>query len=388
MRPVAITGIGIASSLGVGVDEFWQNLCRGDIGLHTAPEHWSRYSRSKEFVVGLVPGISEFQFRSQRLALTAATEALRKAGKTGSDLRDGLVYVGTGGGELDVLQAFLSSNNPPKSMPTFLPCQITTDLCEKLGCEGAQTASFVNACAAGATAVALASDEVAAGKTEIALAGGVEVLSAMLLTGFQSLRALSPKQCMPFSKDRVGTILAEGSAFVVLEPTDGMKQGLAQLSGWGISNDAYHPTRPDRDGRGAMLAMVRALSQSGLGAADIDYVCAHGTGTPANDRTELIALQNTLGGRLPDVPISSQKGQTGHTAAASGVFNLITSVMAIQNSVIPGTVPFSKPDAPFEHLDFVPNVCRPGDVRVALSNSFGFGGSNVSLVVSSSRSSK
>lgn len=381
---VAITGVGVVSCIGLGTQSFWRNLCAGSVGLSQAPSDLAARCRPGPLLVGTVRvGTKEPGHRPAELAHMAALEALSQSTNMPKDIDRGMIAVGTGTGEIDSLSEFLSRPANHELMPPFVPFAVTTDLKTRLGCTIAPCTTFVNACAAGSSAIAHAASEIAAGQVEVALAGGVEVLSGMLVSGFQSLRALSSTQCRPFSRERNGTQLAEGAAFVVLESQRRAgHRALAWLTGFGISSDAYHPTRPDPAGGGAALAMSRALVTGRLAAKSVDYISAHGTATPANDRAELNAINALFGGRASSLPISSMKGQVGHTAAASGAMNLAACVLALQAQCLPPTVPFSDPDAEFDGWDFVPNRSRNARIDFTLSNSFGFGGSNVSLLTS------
>lgn len=237
------------------------------------------------------------------------------------------------------------------------------------------------ACTAGAAALALAADRIASGEVDVMIAGGVDGLSSFTWRGFTSLQSLSPQGCAAYSRSN-GLVLGEGAGIFVLESMDRMlAQGrtpLAELLGWGFSADAHHITAPDPTGRGAVLAMQRAVARAGLELADIDYVCGHGTGTQANDHMEVKALRLAFGDRAPAVPLSSIKPSIGHTLGAAGAIEAAASIFALRDGVLPPTVNFAADVS--SDLDFVPNVSRPADLEVVMSNNYAFGGNNSSLV--------
>jgi 3-oxoacyl-[acyl-carrier-protein] synthase II len=237
------------------------------------------------------------------------------------------------------------------------------------------------ACTAGAAALALAADRIASGEVDVMIAGGVDALSAFTWRGFTSLQSLSPQGCAAYSRSD-GLVLGEGAGIFVLEALDRvLARGgapVAQLLGWGFSADAHHITAPDPTGRGALLAMQRAVARAGVDFADIGYVCGHGTGTQANDHMEAKALRLAFGDRAPAVPLSSIKPIIGHTLGAAGAIEAAASVFALRDGILPPTVNFAA-DASSE-LDFVPNVARPAELDVVMSNNYAFGGNNSSLV--------
>jgi 3-oxoacyl-(acyl-carrier-protein) synthase len=296
-------------------------------------------------------------------------------------------------------EAALPLDHPDPLQP---PNAITSKLALRLGLRGRQL-TFVNACAAGAQAIAVAADLIRDGRAKLALAGGVEVLSRMVLSGFEALRAVSPTGCRPFDADRDGIQLAELAAFVVLEGSERIRAGsagrlgtaapagrrqavrpYAQVAGSGASADASHVVRPDDQGAGAALALRRALAAAGLAPEAIDYVNAHGTGTVQNDPAELSALVTVFGQRARRLPISSTKAMLGHALGASGAAEVVICALALRERFLPPTIGWRRPIPGYEGFDFVPNAAREGvRLRHVVSNAFAFGGNNVVLVLSS-----
>jgi 3-oxoacyl-[acyl-carrier-protein] synthase II len=270
--------------------------------------------------------------------------------------------------------------------PIQTPNTITSKLARRLGLGGRQLA-FINACAAGAQAIAVAADLVRHDRAEIALAGGVEVLNRMVLSGFEALRAVSTTGPHPFDAERDGIQLAELGALVVLERSDRARargaSPYARIAGSGASADATHAVRPDEQGAGAVLALRRALGDAGLSPDDIDYVNAHGTGTVQNDPAELAALVAVFGERAARIPISSTKSMLGHALGASGAAEVVICALALRDGFVPPTVGLRSPIDGYAGFDFVAGGARRDlALRSVVSNAFAFGGNNVVLVLS------
>jgi 3-oxoacyl-[acyl-carrier-protein] synthase II len=251
--------------------------------------------------------------------------------------------------------------------------------------------SLVSACASGADSIGEAANIIRRGDADVAIAGGAEApITPLTVAGYCSARALGtinddPEHASrPFDARRTGFIMAEGAGIIVLESEEHARargaEVLAEFAGYGASSDAFHITQPDDQGRGAMRAMLLALEQAGLQPDDVDYLNAHGTSTPLNDRLETLAIKRAFGEYAYSMPISSSKSMTGHLLGAAGGVEAIVAVLAIQNNVIPPTVNYEVPD-PDCDLDYVPNAARPmAAIDVVMSNSLGFGGHNASLV--------
>jgi 3-oxoacyl-(acyl-carrier-protein) synthase len=409
---VYITGLGIVSPIGVGKEAFLEGLRAGRCGLGRL-----RGLDASEFRIGrggeiddaaVTEGNADLSAgRCLALALRACREALADAGLDAGPLpEDATLALGSGAGEMRAMEmtmgppeAALPLDHPDPIQP---PNAVTSKLARRLGLRGRQI-TFINACAAGAQAIAVAADLIRDGRAELALAGGAEVLTRMVMSGFEALRAVSPTGCHPFDADRDGIQLGELAAFVVLEGDERMRAGAAgpigtaapvgrrravrpyaRVAGSGASADACHVVRPDDEGVGAALALRRALAAAGLAPEAIDYVNAHGTGTVQNDPAELAALVAVFGQRAQRLPISSTKAMLGHALGASGAAEVVVGALALRERFLPPTIGWRRPIAGYEGFDFVPNAARDGlELRHVVSNAFAFGGNNVVLVLSS-----
>jgi 3-oxoacyl-[acyl-carrier-protein] synthase II len=260
--------------------------------------------------------------------------------------------------------------------------QPTSVLIQRGGLARPQVVS--NACASGTSALGLAFRYVKSGRDDLALVAGYDPMSAFTFWGFNSLRLVTPERCRPFDTRRSGLVLGEGAAAFVLEERDrAVARGapiFGEILGYGETNDAHHPTHPHPEGRGALAAMNRALHEAGLSPADLDYVNAHGTGTRANDASEALALATLLGDAAASVPVSSTKGHVGHCLGAAGALEAAFTWIALGRGFLPPTVNLEEPDPAFP-LQFVRGASRRTSAEFALSNSFGFGGSNASVVL-------
>jgi 3-oxoacyl-[acyl-carrier-protein] synthase II len=266
------------------------------------------------------------------------------------------------------------------ALRSILPLSHAETLGGRLGLTGPKE-TVVMACASGAASIALGADLVRAGVTPTALVGGVDALTHICFMGFNALKLLDPTPCRPFDRDRRGMSIGEAAAFLVIEDALHCRarggRVHARLAGYGMTTDAHHVTAPHPEGEGMIHAMQQALADAGLEAARVGYVNAHGTGTPQNDRAEALALRRVFG--EGGVLVSSTKSLVGHTMAAAGSVEAAATILALQHGLLPPTANLAHvdPEVPF---DCLPVTARPADVAAALSNSFGFGGQNVSLV--------
>ncbi len=299
--------------------------------------------------------------------------------------------------EYDTLRARGPSRVSPFLMPMMLSDMSSGQLSIKLGAKGVNYC-LVSACASGADSLGEAANIIRRGDAEIAVAGGTEAaITPISMAGFSAAKALTTSNASPeaasrpFDLTRDGFIMGEGAGVLVLEAEEhALARGaniLAELAGYGATSDAFHITQPDEHGEGAARAMQRALDQAGLSSDDIDYVNAHGTSTPLNDKLETLAVKKVFGEYAYELPISSSKSMMGHMLGAAGAVEAGICVLAMQHGVIPPTANYKTPD-PACDLDYVPNVARSASLEAVMTNSLGFGGHNASLVLRRYRPSK
>jgi 3-oxoacyl-[acyl-carrier-protein] synthase II len=404
MRRVVITGAGSINALGVGVPAFAAGLQAARCGIGALSLFdCDGYRTSRAAEVREVPhlawlprSIERHTSRSDRFALVAAREALAAAGlwsDTGASdaARDnvGVVLGATTGGmhsaEEYYRRVLLRLGHERRTRMLTLPVSSSADwLAGVFGCQGPRL-TVSTACSSGGNALGIAADWIRAGRADIVLSGGTDSLCRMTFSGFNALQALDAAPCRPFDRDRAGLSLGEGAAMFVLESEDRARARgaaiVAAFRGYGISADAHHITQPRPDGAGMVLAMRRALDDSGVATEEIDYVNAHGTATPLNDLLETRALKALFGKRAYDIPISSTKSMVGHCLAAAGAIEALACVLALRGGFVPATATLEHPD-PECDLDYVPRASRTQAVHTVLSNSYGFGGNNTSIVLS------
>ncbi len=408
-RRVVVTGLGLVTPLGNDVESTWSGLIEGRSGaapitLFDATDQDVRFAcEVKQFDPSLFMDPKEVK-RSDRFvqfSLATADQAVQAA-----DLREALpglpkerfgVIVGSGIGGLMTLETQhlrMLDRGPRRVSPFFIPMFIA-DMAAGLismryGARGPNYAT-VSACASSAHALGLAYRSIRSGEADVMIAGGAEATITPLCTaGFAAMKALSTRNddpataSRPFDKYRDGFVLGEGAAALVLEALEHARgRGapiLAELVGFGQSADAYHMTAPAPEGAGAQVAIRSALADAGIESEDVDYVNAHGTSTPQNDATETAALKNVFGDHAYDLVVGSTKSMTGHTLGAAGAVEGAISALACQRGLIPPTINFEELD-PECDLDYAHQGPVERDVRIAISNSFGFGGHNVTLVI-------
>jgi 3-oxoacyl-[acyl-carrier-protein] synthase II len=410
-RPVvAITGIGVVTSLGKGVDENWSALTAGKSGIHAIDRFPTDHFGT--VIAGTVDFLSQSgkgaSALSCELAETAAAEAVAQAGLTGDV--DGPLFLAAPPMELEWRHRFaidiesasgaepgydtLLANCRKSTHPDFFEAAqfgtIADQLQDRFGTRGLPV-TLSTACASGATAIQLGVEAIRRGEAERVLSIGTDgSVTAEALVRFSLLSALSTqnanpqKAAKPFSKDRDGFVMAEGAGALVLESLESAtKRGatvLGILKGCGERADDFHRTRSKPDGSPAIGAVVAALEDAGVRPDEIGYINAHGTSTPENDKMESLALSAVFGERLAQIPVSSNKSMIGHTLTAAGAVEAVFSLLTIRNGIIPPTINNDNPD-PAIPLDVVPNKSRKLDVKLVLSNSFGFGGQNTCLVL-------
>ncbi|HWQ13679.1 MAG TPA: beta-ketoacyl-ACP synthase II [Roseiflexaceae bacterium] len=405
-RRVVITGMGAVSPLGLDVPALWEGVrtARSGVGPITLCDASGLESR----IAGEVRGFDPQNYMDRKevrrndrfihFAVAAAREAIRAAELrvTPENAESIGVIIGSGIGGIATLSdavLTLRDKGPGRISPFTVPAMITNMAAGQVsmifGLKGPNYCP-TSACATGAHAIGEAVETIRRGWAEVMVAGGSEApIVPVGIAAFVSSRAISTRNeepataSRPFDATRDGFVLSEGGAVLVLEALEhALARGariLAEVVGYGLSADAYHITQPPEGGEGALRAMKMALRHAGLGPEAVDYINAHGTSTPAGDVAETQAIKRLLGERAYRVPVSSSKSQFGHLLGAAGAIEAIVTVLAIQNDLLPPTINLRTPD-PQCDLDYVPNAARPGRVDVALSNSFGFGGHNVSLV--------
>ena len=413
-RPlVAVTGMGVVSSLGQGVKDNWTALTSGKSGIHPITRFPSeglstRICGTVDFIDIPVPNAVE---RSFAFARETTIEALAQAGISGDfggplflaappiepewsarfELGDRVKPDQMTGNAYEQFLAVLRDKADPAFHESILFGSISERLADLFGTRGLPV-TLSTACASGATAIQLGVEAIRQGRTERALSVATDgSVSAESLIRFSLLSALSTnndppeKASRPFTKDRDGFVIAEGSATLVLESLEAaVARGakvLGIISGCGEKADDFHRTRSSPGGAPAIATIRAALDDAGISADEIGYVNAHGTSTPENDKMEYLALSTVFGDRMPDVPVSSNKSMIGHTLTAAGAVEAVFSLLTISTGTLPPTINYDNPD-PTMPLDVVPNVKRDAAVTSVLSNSFGFGGQNACLVMS------
>jgi 3-oxoacyl-[acyl-carrier-protein] synthase II len=398
MRRVVITGIGLLTPIGAGKEVFWNGLISGASGIAPVdtfdtsefPANLGAQVRgfdAREYFLRLDPNAVG---RASQLAVAAAHLALQDAGMEmdSLDRRRTGVSMGTTSGE----PLFVEQYNDQRKRQgldsicrdVFLryPCHvIPTHIAIEFGLHGPNI-MIPTACAAGNYAVGHAFDLLRAGSAEVMLAGGADAFSRITYMGFARLGAIAPERCQPFDKNRKGMVPGEGAAVLVLEPLDSARSRGAEIHaevlGYGLSCDAHHMTAAHPEGDGAIRAMTEAIEQSGLNPHDVDYISAHGTGTPTNDRVETIAVRRLFGNEADRIPMSSIKSMIGHTMGAASAIEAAACALAVRTGVVPPTINYQDPDPECE-LDYVPNEARVVHPRIVLNNAYAFGGNNASL---------
>jgi len=406
-RDVVVTGLGLVTPLGNNVEASWKAMSEGQSGVgpitgFDASRHASRIAAEvKNFECDEVDKKALRRMdRFVQFALKAGYEAVKDSGLIldAEDRGRIGVIIGAGIGGLRVIEQQhmqLLSGGPdrvsPLLIPMLIPDMASGQVAMNLGLYGPNFAT-VSACASGAHALAVACELLRTGAADAIIAGGTEsCITPLGLAGFCSMKALSTRNdqperaSRPFDKHRDGFVMGEGAGIVVLETLEHAlarkaPRIYAKFSGYGMSCDAYHITAPDPEGTGAALCMRAALKDAGLEPSSIDYINAHGTSTPLNDRSETVAIKSVFGKKAYSLAISSNKSMIGHLLGAAGGVEFIMSVLTIYHGIIPPTINYEEPD-PECDLDYVPKIARRAEVGTAISNSFGFGGHNVCLVI-------
>jgi len=406
-RRIVVTGLGLVTPLGTGVEKTWRGLIEGRSGINKIQRFDARDlpSRIAGEVVDFTPEkfIERGEARKNDLfiqyALAASKMAVDDAGIKGfeeiSERSGVIIGVGIGGlPRIEEYHSALSSGGYRKVSPFFIPMVIGNLAAGKVSIEfGLKGPNFctTSACASGAHAIGEAMRKIQMGEAEVMIAGGSEsTITPLAVAGFSVMKALctkyndSPeKASRPFEKNRDGFVIAEGAGIMVLEELEFAKRRgariYAELCGYGLNSDAYHITAPAPDGDGFVRCMEMCIEDAGVKKEEVDYINAHGTSTYYNDLYETKAIKKVFGEHAYKLAVSSTKSMTGHTLGAAGGIEAVITVLTIKHRIIPPTINYEEPD-PECDLDYVPNAARQRDVRVAMSNSFGFGGTNACLM--------
>ncbi len=405
-RRVVVTGVGLVTSVGIGTEATWQGLLSGRSGAAPITK-FDATGYSTRFAAE-VKGFDPLAFVEKKdvkkmdvfiqYAVAASQFAVDDAGLsiTPENAPEVGVCIGSGIGGFATIErehSALLEGGPRKISPFFIPSSIINlasgQVSIRFGAKGPNLATCT-ACSASAHAVGDSFEIIRRGDADVMIAGGSEAaITPMSVGGFGALRALSQRNddparaSRPFDKNRDGFIIGEGAGVLILEELELAKSRgariYAEIVGYGMSGDAYHITAPSEDGDGAVRVMTRAMQKAGIGPADVDYVNAHGTSTPFNDRLETLAVKRCFGEHAARLAMSSTKSMTGHLLGAAGGLEAGISALAVYHQVVPPTINLETPD-PECDLDYVPNTKREMPIRYALSNSFGFGGTNAALL--------
>jgi 3-oxoacyl-[acyl-carrier-protein] synthase II len=407
-KRVVITGMGCVSPLGHNVKETWEALLAGKAGAgpitaFDASAHKTKFAAEvKGFDASALFGTRDARKmdRFTQFATAAALEALEQSGLKIEDTnRDRIgILIGSGiGGINSILEQYeiMRERGPERISPFLIPMMISDgaagNLAIRVGARGPNM-SLATACASGTNALGEAAEMIRRGAADAMIAGASEAaINSLAMAGMNSMTALSTrnddpqKASRPFDKDREGFVMGEGAGVLILESLEhAQARGaniLCEFSGYGTTDDAYHISAPAENGAGAANSMRLALADAGLAVTEIQYINAHGTSTPLNDKSETAAIKTVFGEQAYKIPVSSTKSMTGHLLGASGAVEAVFSALAILNGVLPPTINYETPD-PVCDLDYVPNQPRTVQVEHAMSNSFGFGGHNATLILS------
>ena len=401
-RRVVVTGIGLVTPLGIGKDATWGSILAGKSGIG----HITRFDTS-EYLVKIAAEVKDFQPEQYldakeikhidlfvQYGLVAAILAMEDSGLQMPEdrLERAGVITGCGMGGLPTIEKYHKvslERGAKKITPFFIPMVIPNmpsgQISMRFGFTGPNT-TLTTACAAGTHAVGEAYRHIVYGMTDVIITGGTEaVICPLGVGGFSAMKALAtrnddPEQASrPFDRDREGFVMSEGSGMLILEELEHAKARgariYAEIIGYGLSSDAFHIAAPPEDGSGGARAMRFALKDAGLNAGDVDYINAHGTSTPLNDKCETLAIKSVFGDHARKLAISSTKSMTGHMLGAAGGIESAFTALALHSQTAPPTINLANPD-PDCDLDYVPNTARSMNIRTAISNSFGFGGTN------------
>jgi 3-oxoacyl-[acyl-carrier-protein] synthase II len=405
-RRVVVTGVGLVIPTGIGVPEAWKNACEGKSGIGPLTRFDAKDFETR--IAGQVKGFTPEKYIEKKdikkmdlfvqYTLAATKEAMEDAQLkiTPENSEQVGVIVGTGLGGLPTLEEthkILLEKGPSRITPFFIPKLIANmasgQIAIQYGAKGPNTC-VVTACATGGHCIGDAFRAIQYGDAEAIIAGGTEAnITPLTIGGFNAMKALSTrndepeKASRPFEKNRTGFVVAEGAGILILEELEfARKRGAkiyGEVVGYGYTGDAYHITAPPPDGDGAIRCMRMAIRDARIRPEDIDAINAHGTSTVLNDATETLAIKAVFGDYAKKIPISATKSMTGHLLGAAGSTEAIFTLLSIRDGILPPTINYEEPD-PECNLDYVPNVARKSPIRIAMSNAFGFGGTNATLI--------
>jgi 3-oxoacyl-[acyl-carrier-protein] synthase II len=399
MKKVAVTGLGVICPLGDDLAKSWKAMMEGQVGtdrlqlMDPTPYRVKIGGEIKER-----RRIDDFEKehagrfeRSSVLSVLASREALSNAALTAPDLQSLRVgsFFGTTMGEVQLAEQLSELNVKgrtaeikPDSFYKVQGSRIAFSVLDFLGV-GGQTIVFSNACASGNYAIGWGFEQIRQGRLDLAFCGGVDAFSRVAFTGFNRLLSLTPDKCRPFSRGRKGLVVSEGVGVLLLEDMERAQQRGAhvycQIGGYGLGMDAFHMTSPHPEGNGAYESILRALNQAHLHPGDVDYISAHGTGTPANDKTESTAIKKVFGADCA-IPVNSIKSMIGHTMGAASAIEAVMTCMSLDRGMLLPTMNWENPDEDCI-ADCVPNQSRPFHGKTAISNSFAFGGNTSCLIL-------
>ena len=404
---VVITGVGLVTPIGIGKEEFWQSLIQGKSGIDKIS-----YFDTSEYPTKIAAEVKNFNYmnfispkeanrmdKSTQFSIVSAMLALEDSELEITEINSHStgVIIGSGIGGIGTFEKqhkILLENGPRRVSPFFVPMMISNisagEIAIKIGAKG-PNGVITTACASSTHAIGIAFKLLQQGDAQIILSGGTEAaISPMALAGFCKMKALSvqnnepSRASRPFDSERDGFIMGDGAGILILETLKHAKNRnaniYAEILGFGMTADAYHITAPAPNGEGAIKAMEIALTNAKISPSQIDYINAHGTSTPLNDKLETLAIKKVFGKHAYDLKISSNKSMTGHLLGASGGVEAIATALTIKNNIIPPTINYNSPD-PECDLDYTPNKSKNGVVNYAISNSFGFGGHNGVIVL-------
>jgi 3-oxoacyl-[acyl-carrier-protein] synthase II len=396
-KRVVITGLGVVSSLGIGWQELWQNLLNGTSGISpvtsfdTSDQFTHHGGEAKNFRPE--EHFSDHEIRSMnratQMALVAARMAVQDAGVPAGILKKEMTGIsfGTNLGavqaveDIDELMVRRNATPDQELLSQAATHAMSSQIATEFNIPGGAM-MFSTACSAGNYAIGYGFDQIRLGRFELVVTGASDAFSKVGFTGFNQFKAVAPEKCQPFDGQRKGMMVAEGAGCLIMESLDHALERkadvYAEIIGYGLSCDAFHMTSSSVEG--IARCMKKALRESGISRDEVEYISAHGTGTPTNDRNECAALREVFGERSARIPVSSIKSMLGHTMGAASALEAIVCTLVVRDDIIPPTINYETPD-PDCNIDCVPNVARKRAVRIAMNNSYAFGGNNACLIV-------